>query len=74
MTQLLEQALADLRKLPDPEQDAIASLILEQIADDDAWNRSFAHSQDPLARLAAEARSHIAAGRVRKLNPRQTGV
>jgi hypothetical protein len=34
MTQLLEQALAEVRKLSAPEQDAIAALILEELADE----------------------------------------
>ena len=54
MTQLLEQALTEIKKLPESEQDAIASLILEEIADDERWQESFARSQDQLARLAAK--------------------
>lgn len=69
MTQLLEHAIDEARKLPAPAQDAIAALILEQIADDRAWDKAFAGSQDELARLAAEARDDIAAGRVRSLRP-----
>ncbi len=67
MTQLLEHAIAEVKKLPDPAQDSIAALILEQIADDHAWDEAFARSQDQLARLAAKAREDIAAGRVRRL-------
>ena len=67
MTQLLEQAIAEVQKLPGPAQDSIAALILEQIADDHAWDEAFARSQDQLARLAAKAREDIAAGRVRRL-------
>jgi hypothetical protein len=70
MTQLLEHALAEVQKLPDPAQDSIAALILEQIADDHAWDEAFARSQDQLARLAAKAREDIAAGRVRRLEPK----
>lgn len=70
MTQLLERAIDEVRKLPAAEQDAIAALILEQIADDRAWDEAFARSQDGLARLAAKAREDIAAGRTRPLRPR----
>ncbi len=53
MTQLLEHAVAEAQKLPDPAQDAIAALILEQIADDHAWDEAFARSQGQLSRLAS---------------------
>ncbi len=64
MTQLLEQALSEVKKLPEPEQDAIASLILDELADERHWQDAFARSQDQLARLAAKARDDIRAGRV----------
>jgi hypothetical protein len=65
MTQLLEQALAQASKLTQPEQDAIATLILEELADEQRWDETFARSQDRLARLAAKVRDDIRAGRVR---------
>jgi hypothetical protein len=65
MTQLLEQALAQVSKLTQPEQDAIATLILEELADEQRWDETFARSQDRLARLAAKVRDDIRAGRVR---------
>jgi len=64
MTQLLEQALTEVRKLPAQEQDAIASLILDELADERRWQESFARSQDQLAHLAAKVRDAIRAGRV----------
>ena len=67
MTRLLEQALAEVHKLPAPEQDAIAALILEELADERRWEEAFAHSQEPLARLAAKVREDIRAGRVRQV-------
>ncbi len=65
MTQLLEQALLEVRKLPEPDQDAIAALILEELADERRWDDAFARTQEPLARLAAKVREDIRAGRVR---------
>jgi hypothetical protein len=65
MTQLLQQALAQVSKLSQPEQDAIATLILEELADEQRWDETFARSQDRLARLAAKVRDDIRAGRVR---------
>lgn len=55
MTQLLEQAIAQLKTLPANEQDAITALILEELEDEIRWDETFANSQDALARLAAEA-------------------
>ncbi len=71
MTQRLEQVIAEAQKLPGPAQDAIAALVLEQVADDHAWDEAFARSQGQLAKLAAKAREDMAAGRVRDLGPRQ---
>jgi len=64
MTQLLQQAIAQLQKLPDSEQDAIASLILDEIADEEQWDSKFANSQDALARVAEKVRDEIRQGRV----------
>ena len=64
MTQLLAQALNEVKMLPEPEQDAMASIILEELADERRWQESFARSQDKLARLAMKAREDIRAGRV----------
>lgn len=65
MTSLLEQALEEVRKLLPAEQDAIASLILEEIRDERLWDETFARSQDKLARMAEKAREDIRAGRTR---------
>jgi restriction endonuclease len=65
MTNLLEQAIARLNVLPAADQDAFAALILEELADEQRWQQSFAASQDQLAKLAERARQDIKAGRVR---------
>jgi hypothetical protein len=67
MTALLEQALAEVHRLPPDQQDAIATLILEELADEAAWNRAFAQSADVLARLAHKARAEKRAGTVKPL-------
>ena len=69
MTDLLEQALAEVQKLPPAEQDAIAAIILDELADEQRWTQAFGGSQDELARLASRVREDIRAGRVR-----ETGV
>lgn len=65
MTQLLDQAVGEARKLPASEQDAIAALILEELADDRRWDEAFVNSQDQLSKLAAKVRRDVADGRVR---------
>lgn len=50
MLPLLEEAIAEARKLPDDGQEAIAALILEEIEEDRRWEESFARSPDKLAR------------------------
>lgn len=67
MTQLLEKAIAKIHKLPDTEQDSIATMILDELADEQQWDMAFARSQDKLARLAEKVREDIKAGRVRKM-------
>lgn len=64
MTRALEDAIAALKALPESEQDAIASIILDEIADERKWDEAFKRSQSQLARLAAKAREDIRAGRV----------
>ncbi|WP_076790069.1 hypothetical protein [Chlorobium sp. KB01] len=59
MTKLLEQAVNKVKTLSDNEQNAIAALILEEIEDDFRWDKSFASSQDTLAKLAEEATEEI---------------
>ena len=67
MTRLLEQALSEVEKLPAHEQDAIAAIILEEIADERRWDEAFARSQDQLSHLAEKTRADIRAGRVRDM-------
>jgi hypothetical protein len=67
MTRLLEQVLAEVQKLPEAEQDAIAAMILEEIADERRWDEAFARSQAQLGRLADRVREDIRAGRVKNI-------
>jgi hypothetical protein len=67
MTQLLQHAIAELQKLPGSEQDAIAAIILEEIADEEHWQSAFANSQDELSRIAEKVREDIRQGRIRDL-------
>lgn len=69
MTELLERAIARLQALPESEQNAIASIILEEIEDERRWDEAFSHSPDILAKLAASAMAEYHAGETQELNP-----
>lgn len=55
MTKLLEKALEKVAKLPQEEQDAIASQILAELEDEAEWASQFSSTKDKLRRLADEA-------------------
>ncbi len=55
MTELLERALSEISKLPENEQDALASVILQEMAAEKKWSKMFEQSQDLLADMAQEA-------------------
>lgn len=65
MTQLLDKAVSEAAKLPEPEQDALAAILLAEIESERRWSDSFAKSQDALADLAAEALAEHAAGKTK---------
>jgi len=67
MTQLLEKALSEVAKLPDAEQDAVAAILLQEIASEQRWSDAFANSQELLAKLAKKALAEHAAGRTKLL-------
>jgi hypothetical protein len=69
MTDLLEQAITKLKTMPASEQDSIAAMILEELADDLRWDESFSRSPDLLAQLAASAMAEHDAGKTQELNP-----
>jgi hypothetical protein len=67
MSKLLEKALQEVAKLPASEQDAVAAILLEELASEQRWAASFATSQDKLAKLAEEALAEYDAGRTKPL-------
>jgi hypothetical protein len=68
MTQLLERALAEISKLSDTEQDAVASLLLAELDSEKRWASAFASSQDQLATMADEALREFEAGQTELLD------
>ena len=69
MTKLLEEAFAEASKLPEQEQDALATVILEELASERRWDQAFADSADLLAQLADQALAEHRAGKTQVLDP-----
>ena len=67
MTTLLGKALEKVGALPQDEQDTIASLILDSLADEEAWKMRFAAKRDRLRQLAQEALDEDERGETRPL-------
>ena len=67
MTTLLEQAIDQLRKCSPAEQDTIAALILEELADETRWDEAFAASQPEIEQLAEKVRAQIRSGQTRDM-------
>ena len=65
MSALLDRAVTEARKLSDAAQDAIASIILDEIEDDQRWEETFAGSPGKLAALAGRAEEQVRTGRCR---------
>ena len=68
MTQLLEDALRKIGKLPEDEQDAIAAQILATIEDEEAWAKTLRKNPARLRELAGEALDEHRRGATRPLN------
>ncbi len=68
MTTLLEKALQKVGALPEDEQNAIASEILDSLADEEAWKSRFAAKRDRLRQLAREALQEDERGETRPLD------
>ena len=73
MTTLLEKAVSKASALPEEQQDALAQILLDEMADEARWDASFARSQDLLAGMAAEAMEEYRAGETRDFNPDKLG-
>ena len=67
MTRLLKKAMSEAEKLPESEQDALAAIVLEELASEQRWAELCAKSQDKLATLAEQALADHAADRTKPL-------
>ncbi len=63
MTELLQRVIAELEKLPEDEQDAIATRLLAELEDERAWKVRFeSTTNEQWDRLARMVRQEIDAG------------
>ena len=69
MTTLLERAFDEAAKLPESEQDVLASRLLAELAREDDFDRTVAQSVEKLAMLAREALVEHRAGLTEELDP-----
>ncbi len=63
MTTLLEKAIAEMSNLPAKEQDAIAQIVLDELADEKLWDEQFARHPEVLEKLGDEALAEYKAGK-----------
>jgi hypothetical protein len=68
MTKLLKRALELAAQLPEAEQDALAAILLEELAAEERWAKLFADTADELAALANEALAEHRRGETVELN------
>ena len=70
MTQSLEKAILEIRKLPDEEQDAIAAVIMAELKSERQWDNAFENSRAELDQLAEEALEEYSDNKTEPLDTR----
>lgn len=68
LTAVLREAFEKASALSPERQNALSAILLEEIAAEDRWQRSFAQSQEALSKLASEALDEDAQGHTRDMN------
>ena len=71
MTQSLEKAILEIKKLPDEEQDAIAAVIMAELESERQWDNAFENSRAELDQLAEEALKEYSDNKTELLDPEQ---
>ncbi len=69
MGKLLDRAIAEARKLPEDEQEALAWVILEEIDDQRRWDELFSQPSEVIERMAEQALEEDRAGLTEPLDP-----
>ena len=68
MTKSMEQFIAKVSALPPEEQEHFAVIFLSELEDELKWDKTFAGSQDQLAKLADEALREFEGGKTTPLD------
>jgi hypothetical protein len=68
MTTLLQNAVTKAQRLPPPEQDALAQMMIEEMEGEAKWEAVLAKSPEKLAKLSDQAWAEHEAGGTRPLN------
>ena len=71
MTQSLEKAILEIKKLPDEEQDAIVAVIMAELKSERQWDNAFENSGAELDQLAEEALKEYSDNKTEPLDPEQ---
>lgn len=71
MVTLLQKAFAEAAKLPEAEQELLASRLLAELSVDDEFDRAIAGSTAKLAELAAEALQEHRDGSTEVVDPQR---
>lgn len=74
MTKLLEKAFEEASTLPEEEQDALAEMLLSDLASEERWEEALAGSQDKLALLAREALTEYRQGKTKLIEENSAHV
>jgi hypothetical protein len=65
MTDRLKQAFEEASKLPQEEQDALAEVLLADLAAETKWSALFGASEEGLGRLAEDSQNEFRQGKTR---------
>ncbi len=68
MTELLRKAIEELERLPEPDQEALAAWLLDELKAEQRWAELLAASPETLARLAEGAVHEFQAGKTQPLD------
>jgi hypothetical protein len=69
MSNLLDQAYAAAKELPEQDQEAIGAWLMAEIDADRKWDELFAQPSEVIERMADEALEDHRRGRTRPLDP-----
>ncbi len=72
MTQLLEKAILEIKKLSNDEQDAIAAVLISELESERRWERAFDSTAEQLTALADEAVAEYQSGKTEPFESRDS--